>query len=249
MKNTPFDLTGKVAVVTGSSRGIGRASAELLAKLGAKVVISSRKADACEEVADGIKKAGGDAHVIACNISRREEIEALISGTTKHYGKIDILVCNAASNPYYGPMSGISDEQFRKILDNNVIANNWLIQMAAPGMIERKWGRVVLVGSLAGKTGGLIAGAHYAASKGGLHALVKWLAQRAAPHNVLVNGVAPASTATPMMEGRPVDLERIPLRRMSQPEEVAWPIAFLCSEAASYICGTVLDINGGVHMS
>jgi NAD(P)-dependent dehydrogenase (short-subunit alcohol dehydrogenase family) len=99
MHNTPFDLTGKVAVVTGSSRGIGRASAELLAKLGAKVVVSSRKADACEAVAEGIRKDGGDAHVIACNIARRNEVEALIAGSIKHYGKIDILVCNAAVNP------------------------------------------------------------------------------------------------------------------------------------------------------
>jgi NAD(P)-dependent dehydrogenase (short-subunit alcohol dehydrogenase family) len=100
MKSTPFDLTGQVAVITGSSRGIGRSSAELLAKLGAKVVISSRKAEACEEVAQGIRKAGGEAHVIACNISRREEVEALVAGSIKHYGKIDILVCNAAVNPY-----------------------------------------------------------------------------------------------------------------------------------------------------
>src|SRR3984957_11065407 len=107
MKSTPFDLTGKVAVITGSSRGIGRSSAELLAKLAAKVVISSRKVDACEGVAAGIRKAGGDAHVIPCNISRREEVEALISGATQHYGKIDILVCNAAVNPYYGPLLDI----------------------------------------------------------------------------------------------------------------------------------------------
>src|SRR5438128_9259254 len=110
MKTTPFDLTGQVAIVTGSSRGIGRASAELLAKLGAKVVISSRKADACEAAADGIRKAGGDAHVIACNISRKNEVEALIAGATKHYGKVDILVCNAAVNPYYGPLLDITDE-------------------------------------------------------------------------------------------------------------------------------------------
>ena len=105
MKNTPFDLTGKVAVITGSSRRIGRSSAELLAKFGAKVLISSRKADVCESVADGIRQAGGDAHVIACNISRREEVKQLISGTLQHYGKIDILVCNAAVNPHYGPLS------------------------------------------------------------------------------------------------------------------------------------------------
>src|ERR1700732_1139029 len=104
MKSTPFDLAGKVAVITGSSRGIGRSSAELLAKLGARVVISSRKAEACEEVAQGIRQAGGDAHVIACNIRRREGVEARIKGAPSHYGKIDILVCNAAVNPYYGPL-------------------------------------------------------------------------------------------------------------------------------------------------
>src|SRR5437870_13792296 len=98
---TPFDLTGRVAVITGSSRGIGRASAELLAKMGARVVISSRKADACQAVADGIAKDGGDAHVIPCNISRREEVQALVEGTLTHYGRLDILVCNAAVNPYY----------------------------------------------------------------------------------------------------------------------------------------------------
>ena len=120
MKNTPFDLTGQVAIVTGSSRGIGKASAELLAKLGAKVVISSRKADACHEVAEGIKKSGGYAHVIPCNISRPDEVKALISGTTKHYGKVDILVCNAAVNPYYGPLLDITDEAFDKIMSRPI---------------------------------------------------------------------------------------------------------------------------------
>src|SRR5258705_4385402 len=134
MKTTPFDLPGKVAVFPAPSRGIGRASAELLAKLGARVVISSRKADACEEVAAGIRKAGGDAHVIACNISRREEVEALISGATKHYGKIDILVCNAAVNPYYGPLLDIKDEAFDKIMGSNVKSNIWLSALAIPQM-------------------------------------------------------------------------------------------------------------------
>src|ERR1700753_1948843 len=153
MKNTPFDLTGKVAVTTGSSRGIGRSSAELLAKLGAKVVISSRKADACKEVADGITKAGGDAHVIACNISRRAEVEALISGATKHYGKIDILVCNAAVNPYYGPLLDITDEAFGKLMGSNLKSNVWLCAQAIPQMAARGRGSVVIISSIGGLRG------------------------------------------------------------------------------------------------
>ena len=137
MKGTPFDLTGQVAVITGSSRGIGRASAELLAKLGARVVISSRKVDACQEVAEGIREAGGDAHVIPCNISRRDEVEVLIKGATLHYGKIDILVCNAAVNPYYGPLLDIKDEAFDKIMSSNVKSNIWLCQLSIPQMAAR----------------------------------------------------------------------------------------------------------------
>ncbi|MHC2245067.1 NAD(P)-dependent dehydrogenase (short-subunit alcohol dehydrogenase family) [Bradyrhizobium elkanii] len=160
MKNTPFDLTGQVAVITGSSRGIGRSSAELLAKLGAKVVISSRKADACEEVADGIKKAGGDALVIPCNISRRNEVEALVSGTIKHYGKIDILVCNAAVNPYYGPLLDITDEAFDKIMGANVKSNIWLCSQTIPQMAGRGKGSVVIISSIGGLRGSTVIGAY-----------------------------------------------------------------------------------------
>src|SRR5271156_6691989 len=150
MKSTPFDLTGQVAVITGSSRGIGRSSAELLAKLGARVVISSRKTDACHEVAEGIRQAGGDAHVIACNISRHDEVEALISGATKHYGKTDILVCNAAVNPYFGPLLDITDEAFDKIMNSNVKSNIWLCALAIPQMAARGNGSVVIVSSIGG---------------------------------------------------------------------------------------------------
>jgi NAD(P)-dependent dehydrogenase (short-subunit alcohol dehydrogenase family) len=149
MPASPFDLTGKVAVITGSSRGIGRASAEMLAQMGAKVVVSSRKADACEAVADGIRKAGGDAHVIACNISRREEVDALIAGTIKHYGRIDALVCNAAVNPYYGPLLDITDEAFDKIMGANIKSNIWLCKQAMPHMAERGGGSVVIISSSA----------------------------------------------------------------------------------------------------
>jgi len=129
-----FDLTGKVAIVTGSSRGIGLAIAAAMAEHGAKVVISSRKQDACDEVAHAINAQHGDerAIAVAANISSKEDLQNLVDQTRKAFGRIDVLVCNAASNPYFGPMAGISDEQFRKILDNNVLANHWLVTMVAP---------------------------------------------------------------------------------------------------------------------
>src|SRR5215472_1215077 len=144
-----FDLSDRVAIVTGSSRGIGRAIAERLAEHGANVVISSRTAEACAETAKAINAARGrDAAIaIAASISSKSDLRRLVDETIRAYGRIDVLVCNAASNPYYGPMAGISDEQFRKILDNNVLAANWLIQMAAPGMIERGDGSIVVVSS------------------------------------------------------------------------------------------------------
>ena len=126
MKNNPFDLSGQVAVITGSSKGIGRAAAECMASLGAKVVVSSRKADACEAVAADIKKAGGEAIVIPCNISRKEEMQALVGTLDRNWGKIDTLVCNAAVNPYFGPLAGISDDAFDKIMSSNIKSNLWL---------------------------------------------------------------------------------------------------------------------------
>ena len=135
-----FDLTGKVAIVTGSSRGIGQSIAESMAELGAKVVVSSRKADACENVAKGIRAKGGNAHVIACNISRKPEVEALIEGTQKHFGGIDVLVCNAAVNPYYGPLANMPDDAFDKIMASNVKSNIWLANLAVPSMEKRGGG-------------------------------------------------------------------------------------------------------------
>src|SRR6202012_1499174 len=144
-----FDLTGKVAVITGSSRGIGKAMAERMADHGAKVVNSSRKAGPCDEVAAEINgKHPGAAIAVPANISSKEDLQRLVDETRKAFGRVDILVCNAASNPYYGPMSGITDDAFRKILDNNIISNHWLIQMVAPEMIERKDGAVIIVSSI-----------------------------------------------------------------------------------------------------
>src|SRR3984957_15495844 len=149
-----FDLTGKVAIVTGSTKGIGKAIAERMAEHGAKVTISSRKAAAVEAVTAEInEKYPGHAIAVPCNISSKDDLQRLVDETRKAFGQVDILVCNAASNPYYGPMSGISDEAFRKILDNNIVSNNWLIQMVAPEMKERKDGSIIIISSIGGLRG------------------------------------------------------------------------------------------------
>ena len=251
MKNTPFDLAGKVAVITGSSRGIGRASAELLAKLGARVVISSRKADACKEVADGINKAGGDAHVIPCNISRREEVEALIAGTTKHYGKVDILVCNAAVNPYYGPLLDIADEAFDKIMASNVKSNIWLCAQAIPQMAERGNGSVVIVSSIGGFRGSTVIGA-YGISKAADFSLCR-LAGEWGPKGVRVNCVAPGLVKTDFAKALWEDEERLkrrcattPLRRIGEPDEIAGAVAYLASDASTFMTGQTIVVDGGV---
>src|SRR6202051_4745595 len=252
LKSTPFDLAGKVAVITGSSRGIGRSSAELLAKLGAKVVISSRKADACEEVAQGIRKAGGEAHVIACNISRREEVEALVAGSIKHYGKIDILVCNAAVNPYYGPLLDIKDDAFDKIMSSNVKSNLWLCALAIPPMAERGKGSVVIISSIGGLRGSTVIGA-YRISKGAGFALCRSLAGEWGPKGVRVNCVAPGLVKTDFAKALWEDEDRLkkrcattPLRRIGEPDEIAGAVAYLGSDASSFMTGQTIVVDGGV---
>jgi NAD(P)-dependent dehydrogenase (short-subunit alcohol dehydrogenase family) len=180
-----FDLTGKAAIVTGSSRGIGRAIAERLAEHGAKVVISSRKLAGCEEVAGVLnaRHGAGTASAFAANISSKEALQALVDHANRLFGRIDVLVCNAASNPYYGPMAGIGDDQFRKILDNNIISNHWLIGMCAPQMIGRKEGSVIIISSIGGLRGSPIIGA-YNISKAADFQLARNLAVEYGPHNV-----------------------------------------------------------------
>jgi NAD(P)-dependent dehydrogenase (short-subunit alcohol dehydrogenase family) len=252
MQNTPFDLTGRVAVITGSSRGIGRASAELLAALGAKVVISSRKAEPCEQVAQAIRKTGGEAHVIPCNISRREEVEALIEGATKHYGKIDILVCNAAVNPYYGPLLDIKDDAFDKIMSANVKSNLWLCSLAIPPMAERGKGSVVIISSIGGLRGSTVIGA-YGISKAADFALCRSLAGEWGPKGVRVNCVAPGLVKTDFARALWEDPERLkrrcettPLRRIGEPDEIAGAVAYLGSDASSFMTGQTIVVDGGV---
>jgi NAD(P)-dependent dehydrogenase (short-subunit alcohol dehydrogenase family) len=248
-----FDLSGKVAIVTGSSRGIGRAIAEGLAHHGAKVVISSRKQDACEEVAKAINDEHGDerAIAIAASISDKDALQALVDETKQRLGTIDILVCNAASNPYYGPMGGITDDQFRKILDNNVIANHWLVQMAAPDMLERGSGSIIIVSSVGGLTSSTVIGA-YNISKAADLQLVRNLAAEFGPKGVRVNAIAPGLVRTDFARAlweNPEILKRVTsvaaLKRIGEPKELAGAAIFLASDASSFVTGQTLIVDGG----
>lgn len=248
-----FDLTGKIAIVTGSSRGIGRAIAEALADHGAKVVISSRKAPACQEVADAIntKHGEGTAIVVPASISSKEELQTLVDETRKQLGRIDVLVCNAASNPYYGPMAGISDDQFRKILDNNVVANHWLISMAAPEMLERGEGSIVIVSSIGGLTSSTMIGA-YNISKAADFQLARNLAAEFGPRGVRVNCIAPGLVKTDFAKAlweNPDTLKAVtrgtPLRRIGEPHEIAGAAVFLASPASTFMTGQTIVVDGG----
>ncbi|MGL4288306.1 MAG: SDR family oxidoreductase [Phreatobacter sp.] len=251
---TLFDLAGKTAVITGSSRGIGRAIAERFAEHGARVVISSRKAAACEAVAEdiNIRHGAGRAIAIPANISSKDDLQRLVDETGRAFGAIDILVCNAASNPYYGPLAGISDDQFGKILSNNIIANNWLISMVAPGMIERRDGSVIIVSSIGGLRGSPIIGA-YCISKAADMQLARNLAVEYGPHNVRVNCIAPGLIKTDFARALWEDPKGLaertattPLRRIGEPDEIAGAAVFLASRAGSFVTGQNIVIDGGV---
>lgn len=254
MQKNLFDLTGQVAIITGSSRGIGRAIAERLAEHGARVVISSRKLQACEEVAQAInaKHGAGRALAVAANISAKEDLTQLVRQTEAQLGPVDVLVCNAASNPYYGPQADITDAQFRKILDNNIVSNHWLIQQVAPSMIARRAGSIIIVSSIGGLRGSPVIGA-YCISKAADMQLARNLAVEYGPHNVRVNCIAPGLIKTDFARALWEDTDMLqermrttPLQRIGEPDEIAGAAVFLASQAGSYVTGQSLVVDGGV---
>lgn len=247
-----FDLTGKVAVITGSSRGIGKAIAEAMADQGAKVVISSRKIDACRETADAINATHPDAAIaVAANISSKDDLQALADAARAAFGRIDILVCNAASNPYYGPMAGIADDQFRKIFENNVLANHWLIGMVAPEMLDREAGSIIIVSSIGGLTASTTIGA-YNVSKAADFQLARNLAAEFGPKKVRVNCIAPGLVRTDFARAlweNPDTLKAVTrsaaLRRIGEPHEIAGAAVFLGSDASTFVTGQAIVVDGG----
>jgi len=250
-----FDLTGKVALITGSSKGIGRAIAEEMARQGAQVVISSRKADICQQVADSINaeladEAGG-AVSIPAHIGHKEALQNLVDQTREQLGKIDILVCNAAVNPFYGPMSELPDDAFDKILSVNIKSNHWLAQMVLPEMVVRKSGAVIIVSSVGGIRGSDALGA-YCISKAADVQLVRNLAVEYGPQNITVNAISPGLVRTDfaraLWENPDILKERTsgdPLRRIGEPREIAGAAVYLASQAGSFTTGQNIVVDGG----
>jgi NAD(P)-dependent dehydrogenase (short-subunit alcohol dehydrogenase family) len=246
-----FSLNDRVALITGSTKGIGKAIAVRMAEQGAKVVISSRNQDACDEVAKEIKDAGGEALAVACNINYVEQLTNLVEQTKKHYGKIDTLVCNAALNPYFGPSQDIPDEAFDKVMHANIGSVHRLCQLVIPGMAEAGGGTVIIVSSIGGLKGTESLGA-YAISKAADMQIARNLAVEWGPKNVRVNCIAPGLIRTDFAralwenpEIYQATVSKYPLRRIGEPDEIAGAAVFLASDAGSFTTGQTFVIDGG----
>lgn len=250
-----FDLTGKTALITGSSRGIGRSIAEEMARLGAKVVISSRKEQACKAVAAEMTETGLQAVAIPCNVGHKDQLQILVDKTRAIYGQIDILVCNAAVNPVYGPMADVQDDAFDRVMNTNVRSTFWLCNMVLPEMAERRDGAVILLSSIAGLLGNAKIGV-YGISKAAVGQMVRNLAQEWGGRNIRVNAIAPGLIQTDFAralwedEGRRARVEAAtPLGRIGVAQDVGGLAAFLATPAAGYITGQTLVVDGGLTIS
>lgn len=246
-----FDLKGKVAVVTGATRGIGLAIAQRMAEHGAKVVVSSRKLDVCEEVAKGIQAKGGEAFAHACNIGRKEDLQSLVNAAIQKWGGIDILVCNAAVNPYFGPSIDMPDDAYDKVMNSNVRSNFWLCNMVMPQMAERGGGSIIVVSSIAGLLGSPSLGV-YGISKAADMALVRNIAVEWGPKNIRANCIAPGLVRTDFAKAlweNPQTyahtVKAYPLRRIGEPDEIAGAAIFLAGPSGSFMTGQTIVIDGG----
>jgi NAD(P)-dependent dehydrogenase (short-subunit alcohol dehydrogenase family) len=250
-----MDLGGKVVLITGSTRGIGRAIAEAMARAGAKIVVSSRNADRCDEVVSELLNEGHDAFPAPCNVGKKEDLERLVSAARRHFGSIDCLVCNAAANPYYGPLSQITDEVISKMLETNLWSKIWLCNLVLPQMAERGGGSVIVVSSVTGLGGSSTLGM-YAMTKASDMQLTRNLAVEWGPRNIRANCLAPGLVRTEFARALWENAElrarveaRTPLGRIGEPADIGGAAVFLASPAAGWITGQTLVIDGGAGIA
>jgi NAD(P)-dependent dehydrogenase (short-subunit alcohol dehydrogenase family) len=250
-----FRLDGKTALVTGGSRGIGRAIALRMAGAGANLVVSSRTAEDCAAVVAEIEAAGGKAVAAPCNVSRLEALPGLVQAARAAFGGVDILVGNAAANPYYGPLTGIGEPALDKILDTNLKANLWLCKEVLPEMAERRDGAVILIASIAGLRGTDDIGA-YGLSKAALESMARSLAVRWGRHNVRVNCIAPGLVRTDFARALWEDPDKLaaaeaayPLRRIGEPDDIAGAAVWLAGPGGAFVTGQTIVVDGGVTIA
>ncbi|SEI51697.1 SDR family NAD(P)-dependent oxidoreductase [Pseudomonas sp. NFACC07-1] len=250
-----FDLRDKVAIITGSSRGLGLASAKGMAEHGARVVISGRKADACEAAAAEIRAMGGQAIAVPCNISRKEEVQNLVDSAVKEWGRVDIVMANAAIHPWIGSVLDLQEETFNKFMQVNVQSSIWLAQMTVPGMVERGYGRFIVVASIVGLLGDSMTGT-YGLTKAADMQLVRNLANEFASKGVTANCIAPGTFKTEMARSQwedPAMVEwyraRNPSQRFGEVEEIAGLAVMLASPSGGYINGQTIAADGGHTIS
>lgn len=251
MKKELFDLTGKVALVTGASRGIGEAIARLLAAYGARVIVSSRKIDGCEAVAASIREQGGDATAMACHVGEMTQIDAIFKDINDKFGRLDILVNNAAANPYFGHILDTDLAAYDKTVDVN-IRGYFFMSIAAGKMMKEQGGGVILnTASVNGISPGVMQGI-YSITKAAVISMTKAFAKECGPLNIRVNALLPGLTETKFASALTSNekilktaLMQIPLGRTAQPEEMAGTVLYLVSDASSYTTGTTITVDGG----
>lgn len=246
-----FDLTGKVAIVTGSSRGIGRAIAEAFAEAGGRVVISARNQPPCDEAVASIRAKGGEAIAVTARISDHAQLENLVARTRAEWGGVDILVCNAAINPYYGSLEALDDQVFERMMTNNVLSNLWLSRLVAPDMKAKGEGSVIFISSIGALRSSTVI-AMYGVTKAADIALCRSLAAEWGPAGVRVNCIAPGLIETAFARALYEDPERrakreaeTPLRRLGRPEDIAGAAVLLASKAGAFITGQTIVVDGG----
>ncbi|WP_339802168.1 SDR family oxidoreductase [uncultured Marinobacter sp.] len=247
-----FDLSGKTALITGASRGIGESVARLLADKGAHVIVSSRKIDGCEAVAASIRENGGSAEAVACHIGDMAQIDGIWDYIREKHGKLDILVNNAATNPYFGKIEDTDIGAFQKTVDVNIRGYFFMSTQAAKLMQKSgNGGAIVNVASVNGVTPGFMQGI-YSITKSAVIAMTRAFARELGPDKIRVNALLPGLTDTKFASAlttndaiRDRAMEHIPMHRMAHPDEMAGTVLYLVSEASSYTTGTCVNVDGG----